>query len=283
MATKQRECALHPFQKIIFRLPWVALLLSVALFFFPKAAFAFEPPPIEGHVTDRAQKLDAPERAALEQKLSAVDAKTGNEIAVLLLPSLGGETIEDVAYTTFNTWKLGKKGRDNGVLLVIATADRKIRIETGKGVGGALTDLESGRIIREKIAPSLKQDRYAEGIEAGCDAIAAALANGGVESRKGSGLPFGMSIASLVFILLVAVSVLMALAITIWIIVQDGGLRTARRGGSGAGGMSSSFGTSSLGSSFSAGSSSDSSFSSGGSDFSGGGGCSGGGGASDGF
>jgi len=161
-------------------LPLVVWVLTLLL---PRAAFAFVPPPIEGHVTDTAGKLSIADDAELERELAAVEASTGNEIAVLLCGSLEGETIEDVAYATFNTWKLGKAGADNGVLLVIAPNERRVRIETGKGVGGALTDLESSEIIRDQIAPLLKQEQFKEAISAGTGAIARALEGGGVSSQ----------------------------------------------------------------------------------------------------
>jgi uncharacterized protein len=138
-------------------------------------AFAFTPPPIDGHVTDTAGRLSPTDRAFLNARLAQLNEKTGHEIAVLVVGSLGGETIDDVAYTTFNTWKVGKAGRDNGVLLVIAPAERRVRIETGKGVGGALTDLQSNEIIRQHIAPKLRQNDFRGAIADGTDAIAAAL------------------------------------------------------------------------------------------------------------
>ncbi len=157
---------------------WRSILaLAAALWALcaPTLAFAYTPPPIQGHVTDTAGKLTPGEVLALDAKLSRVRKETGNEIAVFLLPSLGSDTIEDVAYATFNAWKVGQKGADNGILLVIAPGDRKVRIEAGKGVGGALPDLKANEIIRSKIGPLLKQDRFREGIDQGTDAIAEAL------------------------------------------------------------------------------------------------------------
>lgn len=103
----------------------------------------FVVPKLEGRVTDLAGKLTTSERAAIENDLAAFDRATTNEIAVLVLPSLLGHSIEDAAYATANAWKLGKRGADNGVLLVIAVAERRVRIETGRGIGGALTDLRA--------------------------------------------------------------------------------------------------------------------------------------------
>ncbi|MBX3228611.1 MAG: TPM domain-containing protein [Labilithrix sp.] len=132
-------------------------------------------PAMQDAVTDTAGKLSPTDDAALETRITAYRNRTGNEIAVLLIGSLGDESIEDVAYRTFNTWGIGKKGKDNGVLLAIAPNERKTRIETGKGVGHLLTDVECGRILRERLGPYLKQDRFREGIEATLDAIEAVL------------------------------------------------------------------------------------------------------------
>lgn len=160
----------------------VALVCS-ALVARPALA-AFTPPPLTGHVVDTAGRLNPAEIRKLDAKLDRIRRQTGFEIVAFVVGSLEGETIEDVAYTTFNTWKLGQKGADNGVLLVIAPTERRVRIETGKGVGGALTDLQSNDIIRQKIAPLLRQDRFAEAIDRGTDAIARALIVGTPEEER---------------------------------------------------------------------------------------------------
>jgi uncharacterized protein len=152
----------------------VALLAALLVALVASPARAYQPPPIQGHVTDLSGKLSAEDDAYLEGRLDV--SRTGAaEIAVLVLPSLGDETIEDVAYATFNGWGIGRKGADNGVLLVIATGERRIRIETGKGAGGALTDLQANEIIRQKIGPEMKQERLREAIDAGGEAIIAAF------------------------------------------------------------------------------------------------------------
>lgn len=164
---------------------FVAALVAAVVLLVGGSALAFVPPPIEGHVTDKAFKLDGQDDRILERKLEGIRQATGNEIAFLLIPSVGDETIEDIAFTTFNTWKLGQKGVDNGVLVVIAPGERKVRIETGKGAGGALTDLQSNDIIRNVIGPLLKQDRFRDAIAAGADAIDKALTKGGVAGTPG--------------------------------------------------------------------------------------------------
>jgi uncharacterized protein len=160
------------------QLCWAVLVAVLAFTFTPRTNAAFKPPPIQGHITDTAGVLSPSDRAFLEDRLESYRQRTGNEIAVLVVGSLEGENIDDVAYTTFNTWHLGQRGRDNGVLLVIAPRERRVRIETGKGVGGDLPDLRANDIIRRDIAPLLRQNRFRDAIVAGTDAIANSLAAG---------------------------------------------------------------------------------------------------------
>jgi uncharacterized protein len=152
-----------------------ALLLLAALgvlLSFAPAALAFTPPPLDGPVVDLAGVLGPIHKPGLAARLRAIKGTSGPQIAVLIVPSLEGETVEDAAHATAKAWKLGDAERNDGVLLLVATGERKIRIETGKGIGGALTDAEAAEIIRERIAPALKEGKYGSGIEAGIDAIA---------------------------------------------------------------------------------------------------------------
>lgn len=139
-------------------------------------AFAFEPPTksAEGFLTDTANALTESERKQINAKLADINRTTNNEIAVLIISSLGEDNIEDAAYTTFNTWGVGKKNLDNGVLLMLSIQDRKMRIETGKGVEAALTDLQTKDILKD-MRPFLKQKNYNEAINHGVDAIAVTL------------------------------------------------------------------------------------------------------------
>ena len=256
----------------------LAVLALVVGLFAPLVALAYVPPPIRGHVNDLAGKLTAADVAALDAKLSAVRKQTGHEIVVFLPHTLGGETVEDVAYGTFNTWKVGQKGADDGVLLVIAPAERKVRIETGKGVGGVLTDLQASDIIRKDIAPSLKQERFREAVERGTDAIVAALGKAGAAPPpRAPTKSMGDKVEELVGGLLVTFIGLFFLA-ALFGAIRDAlaGKRPARTGWS-----SSSSSTWSSSSDYSSSSSSDYSSSSSDSSYSGGGGESGGGGASD--
>lgn len=153
----------------------LALLGGLFVFMFGKAAMAFTPPPFDAPVVDTSGKLSASDKQFLDDKLNAYQQASGNQIAVFVAGSLEGETRDDVAYTTARAWKVGTKGQDNGVLLLVAPNERKIFIATGKGVGGSLTDLQADEIIRTRIAPLLKQERFRDAISAGVDGIAAAL------------------------------------------------------------------------------------------------------------
>lgn len=149
--------------------PLCAILLASSL------AQAFPIPKQTGWVTDTAGVLSTDEVADLNARLGRYERETGNQIFVLVTKSLQGEPIEDVGYQLIQGWRPGQKGRDNGVVLVIALDERRIRIETGKGVGGDLTDLQSNDIIRRRIGPLMREGRVHDAIEAGTDAIRQAL------------------------------------------------------------------------------------------------------------
>lgn len=151
------------------------VLAALVLVGVPAAAWAYTPPPIEGPVTDPGRTLSESDKRALNDKLRRYKAGSGYEIAIFVAPTLDGNTIEDVSYDTARAWGIGKKGKDDGVLLVWAPRERKVRIETGKGVGGNLTDIETFHIQRDRMAPLLKAGKNREALEAGVDGIAAAL------------------------------------------------------------------------------------------------------------
>ena len=154
------------------------LAVVLAMLFPATARAAYVPPALTGHVVDQAHTLDGNTLRALDAKLERIRLETGFEIVAFLPDTLGEETIEDVAFTAFNTWGIGRKGTDNGVLLVVATAERKVRIETGKGVGGALTDLQSNEIIRTRVIPPLRAGQVRDAVDQGVTAIAETLVAG---------------------------------------------------------------------------------------------------------
>jgi uncharacterized protein len=128
-------------------------------------------PPLAARVTDLTSTLTADQRGALEQKLAALESRKGSQVAVLLVPTVQPETVEQYAVRVFEQWKLGRKGVDDGVLLVVAKNDRKLRIEVGYGLEGAIPDAVAKRIIEEEIVPRFKQGDFHGGIAAGTDRI----------------------------------------------------------------------------------------------------------------
>jgi uncharacterized protein len=159
-------------------------LCATLLLLVAGSARAFHVPKQTDYVTDTAGTLSAAELADLNNRVGDYERKTGNQIFVLVTPSLEGEPIEDVGYQLIQTWRPGQKGKDNGVVLIIATGERRIRIETGKGVGGDLTDLQSNDIIRQRIAPLMRQNRVHDAILAGVNGIAEALSGSGTTARQ---------------------------------------------------------------------------------------------------
>ena len=132
-------------------------------------------PRLASRVTDQTGTLSAEQRAALEAKLAAFEQERGSQVAVLVVPSLGPETIEEFAGRVADTWQLGRKGVDDGVLFAIALAERRMRIHTGRGVQGTLTDALSKRIVSDLVAPHFRAGDFAGGIEVGVDAIMKAI------------------------------------------------------------------------------------------------------------
>ena len=173
----------------------IFVIIAFALAAFP--AFAVDVPFLTGRVTDNAQILSDETRKAVTANLKAHEEKTTNQIAVLTVPTLDGVSIEEYAVTVFNTWKLGQKGKDNGVLLIVAPKDRKLRIEVGYGLEGTMTDGIAGSIIRNAITPFFKNNDYDRGIDEGVRAIINVLEGGqaptetaksGEEVKKSSAL-----------------------------------------------------------------------------------------------
>jgi uncharacterized protein len=135
-------------------------------------------PPLSAHVTDLTQTLSAGEKSALEAKLADWEARTTNQLAVLIVPTTQPEPIEAYAIRVAEKWQIGRKGRDNGVLFLVAKDDKKMRIEVGYGFEGALTDATARRIIAENVAPHFREGRFAAGIDAGVDRIINVVAEG---------------------------------------------------------------------------------------------------------
>ncbi len=158
-------------------LRWLAGL-ALALCLLQAGAQDLKPvPPLQARVTDTIGMLTSEQRATLENVLKEQEERTGNQIAVLLLGSTAPESIEQFSIRVADAWKLGRKGVDDGVILLVARdntpALRRLRIETGRGVQGSLTDAQSRRILDEVIAPHFRQNDFYGGLSAGVSAIAA--------------------------------------------------------------------------------------------------------------
>jgi uncharacterized protein len=166
-------------------------LCATLLLLFAGPVRAFNVPKQTDYVTDTAGVLSSAELTDLDNRLGDYERKTGNQIFVLVTASLQGEPIEDVGYQLIQTWHPGQKGKDNGVVLIIATGERRIRIETGKGVGGDLTDLQSNDIIRRRIAPLMRGNKVHDAILAGVDGITEALSGNATAARQPGQLPVG--------------------------------------------------------------------------------------------
>jgi len=151
---------------------WLAALLLVAgIVAAPAWAQTF--PPLTGRVVDQAHLLSAAQVQDITSKSEALEAQSGRQFVVATVNSLEGRPIEDYGYRLGRAWQIGAKGKNNGVILLVAPNERKVRVEVGYGATIFITDAVSGLIIRDAILPKFKQDPpdYGAGIVAGADAI----------------------------------------------------------------------------------------------------------------
>src|SRR6185436_16130455 len=167
-------------------------------------------PPLTGRVVDQANILDAATRQSITDKLAAVEAKSGDQIVVVSLSSLQGTSIEDYGYQLGRQWAIGQKVRNNGALLIVAPNERKVRIETGYGLEGALTDAVTRLIIQNAILPRFRANDFAGGIVRGVDDIIQVVSGDAEEYKRRAAqrpddVPQGFNAASVLLILLVLV------------------------------------------------------------------------------
>lgn len=151
-----------------------ALFLPFAM---PSVAQALDvpPKPADIPVVDQTGTLTEEQKQALAGRIAEERKATGNQIAILMVKSLEGDALEDYSLRVARGWGVGQKDRDSGVLLLVAKDDRKLRIEVGYGLEGALTDIRSGRIIRDRITPQFRQGKFYEGINEGLSGIITAI------------------------------------------------------------------------------------------------------------
>lgn len=160
-----------------------------------RSAYALDVPPLRGYVNDYANMMSDQTRAKLEAELKAFEESDSTQLVVLTVPSLQGEVLEEFSMKVAEIWKIGQKGKDNGIILLVASRERKIRIEVGRGLEGRLTDLTAGRVIDLVVKPRFKRNDYNGGFIAGVHALVDASrgefkAEGkGATSRKKQGSP----------------------------------------------------------------------------------------------
>jgi uncharacterized protein len=182
-------------------------LLCAGLTLLAASVAALDVPALKGQVNDYAGMLDPAHAQALESKLATYERATGHQFVLLTVPTLEGDVIEDLAVRAFEQWKLGDKKREDGLLIVVAQEERKLKIEVGYGLEGAVTDLFAGQVLRDVIAPAFREARVDEGLDKAFDLLMAKAQ--GVEvgvprprSQGGSGISAGFVIFIVTMILI---------------------------------------------------------------------------------
>jgi len=184
-----------------------SITLLICTLLLPGLAAALEVPPLRARVNDYAGMLSADGKRRIETLAKDLEDHDSTQVVVLTVHSLGGDTIEDFSIRVAERWKIGQKGFDNGVILVVARDERKVRIEVGYGLEGRMTDLVAGRIIRDRIVPEFRSGHFDQGVLQGVTAVAEVVRgefnarpqNGQAASRAEDLLPF-----ALIFIFFVA-------------------------------------------------------------------------------
>ena len=161
---------------------WLAVLWTAVA----AAADVVPVPPLTARVTDLTGALAADQRQALEDRLAGLEAAKGTQIVVLMLPTTQPETIEEFGIRVAEAWKIGRKGTDDGVIVIVAKEDRRMRIEVGYGLEGALNDATASRIINERMGPRFRQGDYAGGLRAGVEVIATVVEGEPLPAPAGS-------------------------------------------------------------------------------------------------
>jgi uncharacterized protein len=215
---------------------WLAACALLGLLLLAPRAWALDVPALTTRVNDQAGLLTDADRQRIEARLAGHEQRSGQQFAVLIIPSLEGEPVEAFSLRVVESWKLGKKGKDEGLLLLIAAKDRKMRIEVGYGLEGVITDALSSRVIRETLTPAFRSQDYAGGIDralvrliraAGGDPGAEPAPAAAPRRERRSRLPVGFIISLILFPLIV------------WALNRGGGGggRGRRRGGLYMGGV----------------------------------------------
>lgn len=195
----------------------LAWLLALSAIVFTPLAFAqaLQPvPPLSARVIDRSGSLSAPERQALEEKLAAFEASQGSQIVILLVPTTQPEDIAAYAFRVADAWKIGRREVGDGILLVVAKEDRKVRIEVARALEGAIPDLAAWRIIDGVITPAFRSGDFAGGLNAGVDGLIALVRGEDLPApAKGRTQDADMGLEDLGALLFVAVPMLGAVLV----------------------------------------------------------------------
>ncbi len=186
----------------------ILLLLVAALALAASGAWARNWPRPNGPVADYAKVIPSEYRQKMAALLTELNQKTGDAVVVATVPDLGGDTMEQVAVHMFEQWGIGSKAKDNGVLILVALAERKLRIEVGYGLEGLITDAKAGQVRDQFLVPYLRKNQFGKGLYAGSAALAAIIAQDkGVKltgmpklpkARSGSGVGTLAAIAGLI-------------------------------------------------------------------------------------
>ncbi len=168
----------------------IPVLAVVVFAILAVTAFAVEVPFLAGRVNDQGDLLSDGTEEVLDERLRQLEEETGAQVAILTIPNLEGDPIEDFSIRVVETWKLGRAGVDDGVLILIARDERRMRIEVGYGLEGALTDAQAGRIIRDLMTPRFREGDFDGGVSDAVEAVSAAVRGEPLplpEERSGGG------------------------------------------------------------------------------------------------
>jgi uncharacterized protein len=185
-----------------------SLASIILILFFVATALALTFPALTGRVVDDANILDPAQHAELTQKLADLEAKSTDQVVVVTLKSLQGTSIEDYGYQLGRHWQIGQKDKNNGVLLIVAPNERKVRIEVGYGLEGTLTDLVSNFIIQNSILPRFRANDYPGGINRGVDDIIQVLTGDAEEwkqraAKRPDQMPDWVTIVLIIFVIFI--------------------------------------------------------------------------------
>jgi uncharacterized protein len=154
-----------------YKMKKTVLILSFFLYVLPSLVQAVEVPGLQGYINDYASMISPAAKTKLESELKTFEQSDSTQLVILTIPSLEGETIEEFGIKVGEAWKIGQKNKDNGIIVVVAKQEHKIRIEVGRGLEGRLTDLLAGRIVNLVITPRFKRGDFDGGFQAGASAL----------------------------------------------------------------------------------------------------------------